>query len=114
MPTLTLPSSPKPDDEPEMTSEIKLYKAEFGGYTQRIGQGVNNVRRSITLNWTNILESEATTLETFCNQHTAGQAFYWTPNGMSLMKWSLVRFRRKIRGAGFSGFTMEIQQEFDP
>ena len=114
MPILTLPSTPLPDDEPDLNSDIKLYKAEFAGYSQRIGAGINNVTRTITLTWSNILVSEANTLDAFCVAHSGGQVFYWTPVGMSQMKWSLSKYRRKIRGAGFAAFSMDLRQEYDP
>ena len=111
----TLPSTHQPDDGPELDQEPNIIEAKFGdGYSQRIGEGLNNIKRKIPLNWTHIPQTFAIELDDFCRDHSAGQAFYWTPNGGSQMKWKVVRYKRKIRGAGWGSFSMEIEQVFDP
>ena len=57
----------------------KVLKAEFGdGYSQRTGDGQNNMPLSIPVSWTNLSFSEMSSIVNFFIARRGFQSFYFT------------------------------------
>lgn len=87
MPTLTFPYALGPTTSASKQSEAKTLKADFGdGYTQRVGNGINNVRDTYTLSWEDISRTDAKTIDDFLRARGGWDAFYWTAPGATVAK----------------------------
>ncbi|MFC0282268.1 phage tail protein [Camelimonas abortus] len=63
-------TSPYPPSKSVDRPEVKVLTAEFGdGYTQSAGDGMNNIRRVLTLTWDNLTPAQAGAIETFLRNH---------------------------------------------
>ncbi|WP_216641704.1 phage tail protein [Pandoraea apista] len=61
------------------STNFRTRKAQFGdGYEQRVGDGLNTVVQSWTVNSTNNKE-KLMPLKEFLDRHAGHKAFYWTP-----------------------------------
>lgn len=59
---------------------FRLRKAGFGdGYEQRIGIGINNIKRQWDLRFNNKTEAIAMDIQDFLEAREDGKSFYWKP-----------------------------------
>lgn len=76
--------------------EIKTLVAEFGdGYTQETEDGLNNIRRVMSLRWEVLTPAQADTIEEFLTQHRGTKVFLWTPsNSATPIRWTCKEWER--------------------
>ncbi|RWB95531.1 MAG: phage tail protein [Mesorhizobium sp.] len=70
--------------------ELKLLKAEFGdGYTQTARDGINHMRRTLSLRWEKLLPWQKDEIIGFLEARGGSEAFYYTPsNETNPVKWT--------------------------
>ena len=113
--TFTPPYAPIPGTEDK--PEYKILQADFGdGYTQATADGLNNVRRVLTVAWDGLTVAEANAIINFFTIRQGCQPFYYTPsNEATPVKWtckdhSLVRGQgglRKVSATFRQSFALE-------
>jgi phage-related protein len=114
MATPTLPNYPVSYGS-DVSSEAKVLQADFGdGYTQRAGDGLNNVRRTWEVSWENYPNASIVELETFLKGQGGYKSFFWTPpNSTIAAKWSCKTWKSKPAGFGISTLSATFVEEFD-
>lgn len=76
-----------PSPGSEIKPQIKLLRAEFGdGYSQSVPDGLNHIRKVITLKWDGLTEVQKTYIESFFETHGGYKTFQYQPFGVSSMK----------------------------
>jgi phage-related protein len=109
--------TPNPPPSPGTTNEpkLKLLKAEFGdGYTQTTRDGLNHIRRTMTLRWQLLTPTQAATLESFFVGQGGDTPFYYTPtNEVSAVRWTCEKWNKTGIEAGFQEFTANLEQSFN-
>ena len=110
--TFTPPIPPSPGTKSK--PEVKVLEASFGdGYTQTAGDGINNIREILTLNWEHLLPTQADQLENFFVERAGYKYFYYqashrySPRLYLCKEWD----RGTIQG-GFATFTATLRQSF--
>ena len=95
---------------------VKILKAEFGdGYMQATRDGLNNVRRVLTLEWSVLTIEQAQAIETFLETHGGTTPFLWTPpNGTSPLKWTCAEWSMNYREADLRSVSAKFEQSFNP
>ncbi|TIX27745.1 phage tail protein [Mesorhizobium sp.] len=86
--TFNPPVAPSPGTRNK--PEIKLLKADFGdGYTQTSPDGLNHIRRTLSLNWECLLPWQKDQIVQFFEDHAGWEPFYYTPsNENQPVKWT--------------------------
>ena len=75
--------------------EIKLKEAAFGdGYTQTTRDGLNYIRKVVTLQWDVLIESEASAIENFILTQGGDTPFYFALRGDISRKWTCKDYDR--------------------
>lgn len=94
IPTFNPPvgASPGTKNKPE----IKILEAEFGdGYTQATGDGLNHIRKVVSLQWDVLTETQADTIEAFFTDQKGYLPFLYTLRGQSTpTKWTCKEWDR--------------------
>lgn len=111
--TLPIFTPPYPPTTNENTPEVKILKAEFGdGYTQEGGDGVNNVRDVVRVQWATLTADEASAIESFFKERQGYKRFlYRLSDSASESKWSCAEWSRS-RGTP-NTVTATFRQAFD-
>lgn len=110
----TFPDVP-PDWGYEIPVEAAVAEAPFGdGYTQRAQDGLNSLRVTVPLRWTNLVTAEWSSINDFLTARAGYQAFYWTPVGHPQMKWTCKTWRTVPKDYGYFDVTASFRREFDP
>lgn len=93
----------------------KVLENNFGdGYTQRAGDGLNNVRSQWDASWTNLTTPERDLIIGFFRQQMGYMSFYWTAPGESIpQKWTAREWKQIPVAGGFWKVTATLKQEFD-
>lgn len=70
--------------------EIKLLEAEFGdGYTQAAPDGLNHIRRTLSLSWEKLLPWQKDQIVGFLESQGGYKSFWYTPSNESVpVKWT--------------------------
>jgi phage-related protein len=77
-------------------NEMKILSADFGdGYSQETADGLNHVRKTVTLEWPSCTEAQATTIENTLTGYGGTQPFKYTLRGDSLRHWTCKKVGRK-------------------
>lgn len=89
-----------PPRQPSSSSnkpEFKVLKADFGdGYTQSTPDGMNNVRKMLSLSWEWLTDVEAQAIEDFIVARKGAEIFLYRPTGSpTALKWTCDDFTRK-------------------
>lgn len=75
--------------------EVKLKKAAFGdGYTQTTRDGLNHIRRVVTLQWEILSQEQADAIEAFFIAQGGDTPFYYTLRGDVQRKWTCEEWDR--------------------
>lgn len=113
LPTFIPPIAPSPGttDKPE----FKVLTADFGeGYTQSAGDGVNNVRRVLSLTWETLLPAQAAVITDFIKARRGFGIFYYTPsNETKALKWTCNDFSDKRGEGGLRTVSATFRQSFN-
>lgn len=76
--------------------EFKVLESDFGdGYTRATGDGMNNIRRIVSLTWDWLTAVQADEIETFIRSHKGAQAFLYTlADSNEQLKWTCKEIQR--------------------
>jgi phage-related protein len=93
----------------------QVKRAEFGdGYSQRARDGLNSVKRTVTLSWDALTTAEADALESFFETQAGADLFTYTlPQESTAYKWTCSHWRRAPIDYGVVTFSADLIQEFD-
>lgn len=82
MTTQTFTPAKKPSIGSGANHEAAILEAKFGeGYSQRAGDGINNIRSDFPLVWTNASPSEAENIVSFFRARGGHESFWYTLPG---------------------------------
>jgi phage-related protein len=93
-----------------------MLEARFGdGYSQRVADGINHIRKNVTLTCAFLTESEKETLADFLRERGGYESFYYTlPSEASARLWTC---REPIQTtpaqANLWNVTFKLREEFD-
>ena len=88
---------------------------QFGdGYTQRLIIGENQDPKSWSLDWRNISETEADSIETFLEARKGQESFDWTPPAGSASKWICMSWSKSIPYLNRATIRATFQEVFEP
>lgn len=92
---------PGPSPGTSRKTKPKVLQAEFGdGYTQSVPDGINFLKRSITLRWDGLTYAQKEAIISFFEQHGGYQPFYYTMTGdASATRWLCTDWEDSIEGA---------------
>lgn len=80
---------PGPSPGTSRKYKAKLKRAEFGdGYTQVTRDGLNHLRRAVTLHWEVLTEAQADAIQTFIEGQGGDTPFLYTVRGDVQRKWT--------------------------
>lgn len=111
--TFTPPFAPMPGttDKPK----VKILKAEFGdGYSQTAPDGLNNVKRVLSVAWDALTPTQITAMTGFFfTQASQGNPFYYTPSDETVpVKWTCEVWDDKRGQGGLRALTATFEQSF--
>jgi len=111
--TFTPPIAPSPGttDKPK----VKILKADFGdGYSQWAPDGLNNIRRTLSLTWEVLLPAQALAITSFMfTQAAAALPFYYTPSDeTTAVKWTCDNWEDKRGDNGIRTVVATLEQSF--
>ena len=97
------------------TETPRVRRAEFGdGYSQRTKDGLNFVRRTMTLNWATLSIEDRDTIKDFFRDVGGADAFEYTlPTESTVYKWTNGPVRDVYVDGLLVGISVDITQEFD-
>ncbi len=111
----TFTPSPAPSQGTEDKPKFKLLKADFGdGYTQVARDGVNHIRRVLTLNWDLLTPTQANAIWSFLIAQGGDTPFYYTPSDESTpLKWTCIEPSMKRIEGGMRSISATFEQSFN-
>ena len=111
--TFTPPFDPSSgcSDEPE----VKILKAEFGdGYSQAARDGMNSIRRVLSLKWDVLTVAEAQTMIAFFAANAGCDPFYYTmPDDAAPTLWTCEKWNEGYSAANLRSVTATFRQNFN-
>lgn len=110
--TFTPPVAPSPGTSD--TIKIKKLEAEFGdGYSQAIPDGLNNLRREISLDWDLLTPTQSSQIITFFRARKGCEPFYWTPSDETTpLKWVCDEWTERRIDGGMRSISAKFKQSF--
>jgi phage-related protein len=113
MPTFTPPRNPTIPIDKTVNARANL--AAFGdGYTQRGGDGLNNIEETYTINWNGLTITEADEIEDFFIARGGFESFDWTPPRESTAsKWLVSEWSRGHRDSDHDYISAKFVKVFD-
>lgn len=111
--TFTPPRAPSPGtaDKPK----VKWLKSDFGdGYSSYAPDGLNNIKRTLSLTWEDCLPTQATSITSFLFAQAAlAMPFYYTPSDETTpVKWTCENWEDKRGDGGLRTVTATFDQSF--
>lgn len=105
-----IPPSPGTTAKPK----LKLLKAEFGdGYTQSARDGLNHIRKTLSLEWEILLPDQAKQITDFFELQGGDIPFYYTPSDETTpIKWTCEEWDDKRTDGGLRNVTCTFEQSF--
>jgi phage-related protein len=96
--TFTPPVAPSPGTG--IKRKLRLLQAEFGdGYTQPTPDGINHMRKTLTLKWDSLTEAQMKAIDDFLSDHAGTQPFYYRPAGHAApLKWTCAEWEASVDG----------------
>lgn len=93
----------------------RVRRADFGdGYSQRGRDGLNYVKRTVTLTWESLSAADAATLDTFFDGVAGADAFAYTlPLESTEYKWTNGAVKKTYLGGERVTLSVDLTQEFD-
>jgi phage-related protein len=114
MDNFTPPIAPTPGSGGEITPRV--IRGRFGdGYSQRLGDGINQIAESFSISWELLKPDEAKLIEDFLASHGA-EPFLWPlPFQETPKVWTVANYRRTYTDpVGNISLAATFQEEFDP
>ena len=113
---MTLPTFTPPvnsDEKAVFEKNPNVLKANLGdGYVQRVVNGINPILRKQTLNWTNLTNAQAVTIDTFFSNQLGAHPFLWTPNGESTARvFVCSSWKLSYKNGGYADITNAVFEE---
>lgn len=112
----TLTPAIAPSYSSTKSTKYKVIRAEFGdGYSQRVADGINSVKKMGTLVFENLAPSDADDIEDFFNDLKGADPFYYTlPLEGSPTLWITEgEVQRTYQGPNSITITAKVEQVFD-
>jgi phage-related protein len=105
-----VPPSPGTSDK----AVIKKLVAEFGdGYSQAVPDGINSLRREISLDWNLLTPEQAGEIIMFFRARGGCEPFFWTPSDeTTALKWICDDWKEKRGEGGFRSISATFKQSF--
>lgn len=109
--TFTPPIGPSPGTSHK--PQLKILKAEFGdGYSQPTPDGINHIRRTVSLKWNALTYEQMEEIHAFFMRHKGTIAFYYRPFGeRRSIKWTCEEFSSKTDD-GIWEYSAELVESF--
>lgn len=106
-----LPPSPGTGDRPQ----INILKAQFGdGYVQHTRNGINHIRRVLTLEWKNLDPDSAEEILEFFVRQGGDTSFWYTPSDEGVpLRWTCQDWRDKRENNGLRTIQATLEQSFN-
>lgn len=94
----------------------KTYSVPMGdGYIERVAMGINTSPAQLSLQWSNISETEKDDVIDFFAERYAVVAFLYTPPGFTAeKKWLATEWDSELTDADVWNVSATLQQVFDP
>ena len=113
IPTFSPPITPSigMTDKPE----VNVTRADFGdGYTQAMPNGLNHIRRVVTLRWNTLALDEAQAIIAFFEaQRGVDPFFYRIPREPAPLKWTCEEWPSSRGTGGYTSIEATLRQSFD-
>lgn len=111
--TFTPPFEPSVGNSTQ--TDTRSLSAEFGeGYSQRAGDGLNGVKKTLPLVWNGLTVAEADEIDAFFTDHRGYIAFLYTaPRDVTPKKWIVKNWQRPHIDVSLDQFTATLEQVFD-
>lgn len=95
--------------------EIKILEAEFGdGYTQAAADGINNIRKVVSLRWEYLFPAEADAIVAFLAARGGYEPFLFTePGGTSALQWTCKEWTDTHNEKGYRSVSATFRQSFN-
>lgn len=95
-------------------TSVKKLQAEFGdGYSQAVPDGLNSIRREITVDWDMLTPTDAATIIDFFRARGGVEPFYWTPSDeTTALKWICESWTERRNEGGFRSVNATFKQSF--
>lgn len=95
--------------------EITVLDAQFGdGYEQVTNLGINDIRDTWAIQFTNITNDEADTIEAFLIARRGSDPFFWTaPNESTEKQYRCRKWKRVPKNPNQASMTMAFREAFD-
>lgn len=101
-----------PETEPTENEAPRVRAAGFGdGYSQRVGDGINNSPRSWALRFTR-MSADIQEIIAFLRARGGAESFDWTPPGGPSGKWICKSWSRVFHGNEVMGVTATFEEVF--
>lgn len=109
--TPAVPPSPGTTDKPE----FKVLRADFGdGYSAAAPNGLNSVRRVLSLAWDTLLPEQARAITGFLQARAGAEAFFYTPSDeQAPVRWTCEDYTDKRGEGGLRTVTATFRQSFN-
>jgi phage-related protein len=106
-----IPPSPGTANKPE----IKLLEAQFGdGYTQVTRDGLNHIRKILTLSWDGLVPAHAKIITDFLEARGGDESFLYTPSDEAVpIQWTCKEWDDKRTQGGLRVITATFRQNFN-
>src|SRR5579871_6018304 len=103
-----------PDPGTQDQPEVKLLIADFGdGYTQSSPDGLNHIRRQLTLTWSALTPTQANTLLNFVRGKNGCIPFLYTPSDETTpVQWICKTWNDRRDQQGFRTVNLTLTQDF--
>jgi phage-related protein len=104
-----------PDIGLSQKNKPRVLRSDFGdGYTQRAGDGLNSVVRTISLSWTDLSDTDADTIDDFFEALTPGEAFDYTlPLATTSQKFTVNEWSRTFGSGVHYNINAEFEKVYD-
>lgn len=113
LPTFTPPVPPSPGTTNK--PEFRVLSAGFGdSYSQDAPDGINNVRKVLSLAWDTLLPIQAKAITDFLEATRGAGIFYYTPSNEAVpIKWTCREFSDRRGEAGMRTVSATFRQSFN-
>lgn len=97
-------------------SQPSVRTAKFGdGYEQRMTFGMNQNAKEWSMQWVNLAETDADTIEAFLNARGGVESFDWTPpDEATSYKWICPNWEKTITNCNICTINATFRQVFEP
>lgn len=113
IPTFYPPVAPSPGTTQK--PELRLLRADFGdGYSMTVRDGMNHIRKTISLRWDVLTAGQAKQIVDFLEERGGDQPFYYTPARTNVpIKFTCDEWQETQNAAGLSALTATLKQDFN-